>query len=348
MRLGSPLNSGQLDVNPSNHLNSTHAERARQAQSPTLTQQDKEKLCELYETTYAKIGGEVMSKEEFMSKLDGYYDKVVTQRGHDNQIKNALACWEGGNPNGTKICLVFGEEGKEAAQERLQLLKDNLSQPNGNFYLHANKAVASALLKDRNVNLAMMLEPMNDGANNHYYSVANSHGKKLVFGNCKDTQPVSHAMKSFYIELFEYNKTKLAIEKAKDPSVEDNNQLINRLVKNFDDTLKSDMPLSYKSILGSKILKKALGIQGDFDHRDKVDDRVYVTLDLLSHGSSKDLTSLFNMNISTHEKQLLAELLDEKIEDTHRQVSLTQMTKFNPEDPETDEEFDPFMFYSNP
>ena len=272
---------------------------------------DKKRLHTLYANTYKKIGGELLDEEEFMDKLGSYYDKVIVTKNQNNEITNAVACWENGNPNGSKICLIFGDGGKEAAQERLSLLKKLLRDSKNNYYTEANGAVAGALLKDADIPVSMSL---NENTTSHYFAIHNSHGKKIVFGNCKGAIPVSQDMRDFYSYLFEFKKTKIAAQKER-PNEQGIGHFSN-LMKTFGDVDSTEIPPVYKKILLSKVLKQATLMTSDAKHVDEILLKQNKLFDALTDVHPGDVASMFTRPVSRHEQNLLEDLLEEKIKKT--------------------------------
>src|SRR5579872_216561 len=99
----------------------------------SLTSEQRERLYELYHNTYSKIGGELLSKAEFIKKLTTHCELAVVCIDNDT-IRNCILIR---NTNyGKRIALVFGSN--QLAKERIAMVKQAL---NNDCYVQANGRV---------------------------------------------------------------------------------------------------------------------------------------------------------------------------------------------------------------
>lgn len=280
--------------------------------SDLLSSSQIDTLYDLYVSTYKPIGGGLLSKADFLQRIQTKdFESFVITKNASGNIENAIACRP--TESGTKICYVFGE--KNAGQARVDLTVKLLTDVNANYYVEASKALANVLLRKAEVPVQIITAR---GPLEHYYSVKTVHGKKLTFGRPLRGVAASNEMHEFYVQLYNYSKIKM---KLNDGSLQ-TNEGVQQLRNIFNAVSAStDIPVTYKAILMSKLARKQDALQHDETSIKNLRKAVDSISDLEFDELAKDISAT---NLQAEERLFLEDMLTEKVDNlkiTHSETN---------------------------
>lgn len=223
-----------------------------------LSKTEKDRLFDLYLQTYLESGVKslVLSKHDFMDRLESRYDRMFIERNPDGDIRNAMLCRVKGNRNGCKVCLLFGGGTADDRVSRVLSLGSLLKDSSKHVYIEASGPIAAHLLRDKEIPVAISLEvDLPDSL--HYSSKKTRYGKKVVFGNSRSARLVSPDMREFYALLYDYNRLKMKL----DSNLARPQETAVSLIKLFDTVASSKIPSFYKAVLSNKISNKLSAVE---------------------------------------------------------------------------------------